>query len=1093
MNTPIFSIKVLLVEDDAIDQLAFKRCVKQGALPYDYTIAGSLAEAKTIIESNFFDIAILDFHLGDGSALELVDQVKLQKIPFVVATGNGDEEIAVHLMQQGAYDYLIKDPNLNYLKVLSATVDKAIRRKRAEEKIRLLNHAIQNVCDGIYIVDQTNQILFINDALSQICGIALENAIGQPLETLNQPGLMQCIENQASEGNICGLDLEVQIVQPDGSSISMLLSESYLQEGEKQLRVGILRNINRLKQIEQDLRASREELEQRVEERTSELKASEQRYMMLAAAAPVGIFRTDNLGKCVYVNQRWYQMTGLTSLEALGQKWFQILYPEDQDLVTAEWVRAVQTARPFRLEYRLQRPDQSTIWVDGQCVAERDHLGQVIGYVGTIADISDRKRVEAERMQAERDLQQLNQQLEAIVEERTQELGQVNSLQRAILDGADYSIISTDPNGIIQTLNAAAEKMLGYSATEIIGKITLDFVHEPREILERIPSLCAELGTDILPGYEVLVAKARQGLASEEEWTYIRKDGSHFPVLLSVSTLKDANYQIMGFLAIAKDITQRKRAEAQLQEQEQFLRSLYDGVDYPIFVIDVVNPETFLYIDWNVAAENASKIPVQEIIGKSPEEVYGLQAGRIERERLQQCLAIEMSLSYEERLEFPGQCESWWLTTLNPLKDVSGQIYRIVGTTFNISALKQVETQLQHTNEELARVTRLKDEFLANMSHELRTPLNAILGMAEGLQDAIFGMINEKQLKALQTIERSGSHLLELINDILDLAKIESGQIELDLTPTTVALLCQSSLALIKQQALKKQIQLEVKLPPELPDLLVDERRIRQVLINLLNNAVKFTPEGGRITLEVSSPFPFNNLLEKTYLQIAVIDTGIGIAADQINRLFQPFIQIDSALNRQYNGTGLGLALVKRIVELHGGQVGLTSEVGVGSCFTIILPSIDSTPTFSEQITLQETPINLCPTGQKISPLILLAEDNEANIVTISSYLNAKDYRILLAKNGQEALSLVHAENPDLILMDIQMPGMDGLQAIQKIRLDPSLGNVPIIALTALAMTGDRDRCLAAGANDYLSKPIKLKQLAITIQQLLTSQAAFTG
>lgn len=405
---------------------------------------------------------------------------------------------------------------------------------------------------------------------------------------------------------------------------------------------------------------------------------------------------------------------------------------------------------------------------------------------------------------------------------------------------------------------------------------------------------------------------------------------------------------------------------------------------------------------------------------------------------------------------------------------------------------EKAEAQLRTTNEELIRATRLKDEFLATMSHELRTPLNAILGMTEGLQEEIFGEINDKQLKALQTIERSGSHLLELINDILDVAKIESSQMELDITSTPVIPLCQSSLAFIKQQAEKKNLQLETKLPLNLPDLFVDERRIRQVLINLLNNAVKFTPDGGSISLEVShqqqpmksdvgNPSPGN------FLRIAVIDTGIGIAPEDINKLFKPFIQIDSALNRQYAGTGLGLTLVKRIVEHHGGQVEVISELGVGSCFTIYLPC-DTSTTFSSESQIQpQLTIESNSPQKEVSPLILLVEDNEANISTVSSYLGAKGYRIVLAKNGHEAVKNAQSQAPDLILMDIQMPQMDGVEAIEQIRSLPNFSNVPIIALTALAMKGDRERCLAAGADDYLSKPVKLKQLTATIQQFLTA------
>ena len=403
--------------------------------------------------------------------------------------------------------------------------------------------------------------------------------------------------------------------------------------------------------------------------------------------------------------------------------------------------------------------------------------------------------------------------------------------------------------------------------------------------------------------------------------------------------------------------------------------------------------------------------------------------------------------------------------------------------------LTERNEQLAYFNEKLARATRLKDEFLANMSHELRTPLNAILGMTEGLQDNIFGTTNDQQRKALQTIERSGTHLLELINDILDVAKIESGQIELALVPTAMAPLCRSSLAFIMQQAMKKQIQLESKIPPDLPNVLVDERRIRQVIINLLNNAVKFTPEGGNITLELCSVSITRGGEDLHHLQLAVRDTGIGIAQENIPKLFQPFIQIDSALNRQYSGTGLGLALVKQIVELHGGQVGVTSELGVGSCFIVELPYVPITATNLNSDTLAAVSSQPSqPPAAPLSPLILLAEDNEANISTVSSYLRAKGYRLIVSRNGQEAIAMTQSANPDLILMDIQMPGMDGLEAIRQIRHHAAFASMPIIALTALAMEGDRDLCLTAGATAYLSKPTKLSQLAATIHHLLTSK-----
>ncbi len=396
---------------------------------------------------------------------------------------------------------------------------------------------------------------------------------------------------------------------------------------------------------------------------------------------------------------------------------------------------------------------------------------------------------------------------------------------------------------------------------------------------------------------------------------------------------------------------------------------------------------------------------------------------------------------------------------------------------------------LELINQELLHATHRKNEFLATMSHELRTPLNAILGMSEALEDEVFGSLNECQIKSLRTIRRSGRHLLSLINDILDVSKIEAGKLELEIVTTSVQNLCSSSLIFVKQQAFDKQIKLEVFLPPAVGNIAVDERRMRQVLINLLSNAVKFTPIGGRIILSVTRQEKEDSENGSSWIEFKVTDTGIGISVADQDKLFQPFVQLDSSLNRQYAGTGLGLTLVKQIAELHGGTVQLQSELRQGSCFIVTLPDTcllrdNDTCSFSIYDSLTSYPKN---TSHKISatPLILLAEDNEANISTFSSYLMAKGYDVILATNGQEAIDLTHTKQPNLILMDIQMPHVDGIQAITAIRQNPQLVDVPIIALTALAMAGDRERCLSAGANDYLTKPVKLKELNQKIREWL--------
>ena len=374
---------------------------------------------------------------------------------------------------------------------------------------------------------------------------------------------------------------------------------------------------------------------------------------------------------------------------------------------------------------------------------------------------------------------------------------------------------------------------------------------------------------------------------------------------------------------------------------------------------------------------------------------------------------------------------------------------------------------LSAANAALARAARLKDEFLASMSHELRTPLSAILGFAEAMREQVYGALNERQDRALQRIEDTGRHLLALINDILDFAKIGAGKLELARELVSIDQVCQASLYVVSPAAQAKQITLQCRRDPDAKRVAADARRLKQILINLLSNAVKFTPEGGTVGLDV--------MLDEAAaaLRFSVWDTGIGIAADQLAHVLEPFVQLDGRLARQYEGTGLGLALVTRMAELHGGSLTVASEVGVGSRFTVALPWCDEAPAAIEPAALYPAPAG--------RPTLLLAEDNEASLQLLTSSLDDAGYRVVVARNGAEAAERARDSGVALILMDLQMPGVDGLEATRHIRADAQTQAVPIIALTALELPGDRERCLAAGADEYLAKPIHLQTLLKTI------------
>lgn len=398
--------------------------------------------------------------------------------------------------------------------------------------------------------------------------------------------------------------------------------------------------------------------------------------------------------------------------------------------------------------------------------------------------------------------------------------------------------------------------------------------------------------------------------------------------------------------------------------------------------------------------------------------------------------------------------------------------------------LRQSRDQLHTANAALEQAARLKDEFLANMSHELRTPLTGVLGLAEALHKGLYGPLTERQIRTLQLIEESGRHVLELINDLLDMAKIDAGRLTLLKQLVVIDDVCQASLRMVHQMAKAKRHTVRYWLEPADAIMQADGRRLTQILVNLLSNAVKFTPEEGELGLTVE-------LVESEGVaRFTVWDKGIGISSDDLNRLFRPFVQIDSAQTSEQMGTGLGLSMALRLTELHGGSLTVESIPGAGSRFRVTLPLGERDLGRAARV-MEEGPGNYSTSPDvppsADGPLILVADDNLVNVDLLRGRLMGAGYRVATALNGAEALHHAHTLAPAVILMDIQMPDIDGLEATRRIRADGDrkVAQTPILALSALTMPGDRERCLAAGANDYLSKPIDFDKLFSIIDRFI--------
>jgi PAS domain S-box-containing protein len=691
--------------------------------------------------------------------------------------------------------------------------------------------------------------------------------------------------------------------------------------------------------------------------------------------------------------------------------------------------------------------------------ALRDAQNTIIGYLLIGTDNSARKRAEEALLKA-------------------------GALQSAIFNSANFSSIATDAKGVIQIFNVGAERMLGYAAADVMNKITPADISDPKEVVARAKALSVELSTPITPGFEALVFKASRGIEDIYELTYIRKDGSRFPAVVSVTALRDAQNTIIGYLLIGTDNTARKQVEEEqkkldqrFRDQQFYTRSLIESNIDALMMADPLG----IITDVNKQMEALTGCTRDELIG-APFKNYFTDPERAEA-GIKLVLSEKKVSNYELTARARDGKETVVSYNATTFYDRDRKLQGVFAAARDVTERNRLDHVLQEKNVELEsakstaeKANLAKSDFLSSMSHELRSPLNAILGFAQ-LMESAEPLPTASQAESIAQILQAGWHLLKLINEILDLAVIESGKVSLSNESVSVAEVMSECQAMMETQAQQRGIRMTFPRFDSPIFVWADRTRLKQIIINLLSNAIKYNTERGTVIVDCTVSAPQR-------IRISVKDTGAGLSPEKLAQLFQPFNRLGQGAGG-VAGTGIGLVVTKRLAERMDGVLGVESTVGVGSVFWCEFISAEAPQLKIKNGEVEATIRLQLPDGAPQRTL-LYVEDNPANMNLVEQLIARRpDIRLLTAVNGTLGVEIARATRPQVILMDINLPGISGIEAVKILREDPATTHIPVVALSANAMPRDIEKALEAGFFRYLTKPIKVKEFMDTLNAAL--------